>query len=282
MFIFHDQGVYRAVWNGAGWTEVGNVPAGLLDRGAAGPSGLVAVRLDRVYVWDGSGMAEATQPPDRALHPEPAAGCSAPGIRTEGTLPELGPVAATDGGFIALAARSQADWYTTPLCEPLVWRSADGDTWTPTSDDSPFGERAFVHDLAVVGGRVVVVGGVSTTEAAAWVSDDGGLTWQQAGLRAGQVWKVAGSARGWIALGYRDPNPTGEVAGDMWFSADGLVWDGPYERPPGWGGLIGGWDTGAVGLAMLDDRVVGTGYLFPTPPEGPLHAALVVGVFVDE
>jgi hypothetical protein len=133
---------------------------------------------------------------------------------------------------------------------------------------------------------------VSTTEAAVWVSDDGGLTWERADLRAGQVWKVAGCARGWIALGYRDKNPTGspragtpgsvEATGDMWFSADGLVWDGPCERPPGWGGYIFGYSTGAEsGLAMLDDRIVGTGYLFPTPPGEPLRPGLVVGVFID-
>jgi hypothetical protein len=32
---------------------------------------------------------------------------------------------------------------------------------------------------------------------------------------------------------------------------------------------------------MLDDRIVGTGYLFPTPPGESLRAGLVVGVFID-
>ena len=84
--------------------------------------------------------------------------------------------------------------------------------------------------------------------------------------------------------GLRGPVRPGsvEATGDMWFSTDGLVWDGPYERPPGWGGYIFGCSTGAGnGLAMLDDRIIGTGYLFPTPPGEPLRAGLVVGVFID-
>jgi hypothetical protein len=65
------------------------------------------------------------------------------------------------------------------------------------------------------------------------------------------------------------------MRGDMWFSTDGLVWDGPYERPPGW--ADGG---GMVGVAMLDDRIVGTGEGHGDPNLPP--AGVVVGEFIDE
>jgi hypothetical protein len=50
----------------------------------------------------------------------------------------------------------------------------------------------------------------------------------------------------------------GPAVWDKWFWPDGLLWDGPYERPPGWGDI---WDI--TGVAMLDDRLVGTGWLVP-------------------
>ena len=189
-------------------------------------------------------------------------------------MAELGPIAATDDGFVVLAARSESGWYRTPVCEPLVWQSTDGDVWTPTSDESPFGEHAFVLDIAVVGDRILTVGGVSATEAAVWVSDDG-VDWERADLDAAQLWHVAGSDRGWVAVGNHASNQSAELGGDMWFSPDGLVWDGPYERPGSWADA-----TGFVGVAMLDDLIVGTGERPNDMPEG--SAGVIVGVFIDE
>lgn len=277
LFAFVDAGVGRMVWDGAGWVETEIIPAPSVDRGAIGPRGIVAIRGERVYFWDGAEFSEATEPPDRSLYPGPSAGCSAPGWNGEGIMAELGPVVATDDGFIALAARSEADWYRTPVCEPLVWLSNDGDTWTPTSEESPFEKRSFIVDMAVVGNRIVAVGGTSRSDAAAWVSDDG-ITWERSDLRAAQVWQVAGSARGWIAVGNQatDTSGDGTLDGDMWFSADGLVWDGPYERPRGWGDF-----TGLLGVAMLDDRVVGSGEWTNSMAQGS-PAAVVIGEITDD
>ena len=264
-----DDGVGRTAWDGTGWTEAETFYNPLLDgasRTVAGPRGIVAVRGDRVYYWDGTGFTEAAQPPDPLLHPGSSAGCAAQQDRLGwGIMKELaGPVIATDNGFVALAARSEDDWHRFPVCEPLVWFSPDGNEWLPTTDESPFGEGSVVRDLAVAGGRIVAVGGTTLEEAGVWASDDG-ITWERTDFGSYSMLRVAGGARGWIAVGH----------GDMWFSPDGLVWDGPYQRPPGWADI---WN--AVGVAMLDDRIIGVGEL----RDGGefVSSGVVVGVFVDE
>jgi hypothetical protein len=262
-----DDGVVRARWDGTAWVDAEFHHDPRLDGATAtvvGPHGAVVVRGALVYAWDGTGFAAASRPPDASRHPGSSPACAGRELGWS-AIEELGPVVATDDGFIALAARNEDDWHGFPVCEPLVWFSPDGDTWTPTSDDSPFGAGAVVRDIAVADGRIVAVG-ESANEVAAWVSDDG-ITWQPGGLDADTLLRVAGSARGWIAVG----------RGDMWFSPDGLVWDGPYERPPGWSDI---WD--AVGVAMLDDRIIGVGELRGAGTGRSTTSGVVVGVFDDE
>lgn len=93
-----------------------------------------------------------------------------------------------------------------------------------------------------------------------------------------QLWLVTGGARGWIAVGNHRTDTSGDIVldGEMWFSPDGIVWDGPYERPPGWGDF-----DGHVGVAMLDDRIIGSGERLDSVPEGSPSAGVVVGVFLD-
>ncbi|MDJ0962475.1 MAG: hypothetical protein QNJ88_17640, partial [Acidimicrobiia bacterium] len=172
-----------------------------------------------------------------------------------------------DDGFIALAARNEDDWHRFPMCEPLVWFSPDGSAWQPFTNESPFGPGAIVRDLSVVGDRIVAVGGLSSSQVAVWVSDDG-ITWQRSDLAGANILGVAGSARGWIAVG---------SGNRMWFSPDAIVWDGPYERPPGWADI---WNI--VGVAMLDDRIIGVGELRGGVPAGSPASGLVTGVFIDD
>jgi hypothetical protein len=276
LVVFTDAGVARLAWDGTSWVETELLPGPSTYMGAAGPAGIVAVDGDRIHYWNGDQFAVASQSPDRSLHRDGGGRCRAPGWTTEGIMAELGPVVATDGGYVALASRSESDWYRTPVCEPLVWLSTDGDQWAPSSAGSPFGRAAFVHELTVVEGRLIAVGGLSHDEAALWVSDDG-IRWERAELEAAQLWHVAGGDRGWIAVGNHSSNRTADLAGDMWFSPDGLVWDGPYERPPGWAD-----GTGIVGVAMLDDLIVGTGEQYEVMPDGAAPAGVVVGVFIDD
>lgn len=241
--------VGRATWDGARWANVEILPDTRIDGAEVtlvGPRGIVFVRGDRIYYWDGTEFTPAARPPNPSLHPESSPGCEGQDLAW-GPI-QLGPVVATDQGFLALAARNDS----LPVCEPLAWFSPDGNVWVPTTDESPFGESAVVRDLAIAGGRIVAVGGMSYWDTAVWVSDDG-IAWQRTDLDGAHILRVAGGTRGWIAVGH----------GDMWFSPDGLVWDGPYQRPPGW---EDSW--GFVGVAMLDDRIIG--------------GELVVGVFVDE
>jgi sugar lactone lactonase YvrE len=216
-------------------------------------------------------VGQATDPPQPSLHTMSGAGCSAPGWVSEGARPGLGPVVAIEGGFVALAS-SDVD----PLCEPWVWVSPDGDGWTLTSEESPFGEGAFIHDMAAVGNTIVAIGGVSRTEGAVWVSEDS-VVWERVSVEAAELWHIAGGARGWILTGHRPPD--GEI-GEMWFSPDGHTWDGPYERPQGWGDRAGLVSS----VAMLDDRIVGSGKHFNNTGQAmdSTPARVVVGVFIDE
>lgn len=235
---------------------------------ADGPIGSVKVHGDEVSYWDGTEFVEASQPPDRTLYASDSAGCLPPGWSGESPSPSMGPVVATDAGFIILAARAEADWYKDPVCEPLMWFSPDGDVWVPTSDESPLGEGAFVHDIASVGNTIVAIGGLGW-DAAVWMTTDG-FDWQRGEIDAGELWFLAGSERGWIAAGH----------GQMWFSVDGLAWDGPYERPPGWGDRAGLFAS----VAMLDDLIIASGKQFDSPGMA-MDAALprvVVGEFLDD
>jgi streptogramin lyase len=264
-----DSAVGRATWDGTGWADVEILDEPRIDGASAvvvGPHGIVFVRNGLIY-WDGTGFTEATRPPDPLLHPGSSPGCAGQEWLGWSAMAQLGPVAATDDGFIALAARSEDDWHTVLTCEPLVWLSTDGNEWVPTTDVSPFGEGAVVRDIAVAGDKIVAVGGMSYFDAAAWVSDDG-VTWERTDLDSAHLLQVAGSARGWIAAGHGNT---------MWFSPDGRVWDGPYERPPGWSDI---WDI--VGVGMLDDRIIGVGGIGDAGPSVSAASGVVIGVFIDE
>ena len=262
-----DDGVVRARWDGGAWVDAEFHHDPRLDGATdtvVGPYGIVVVRGAVIYTWDGTGFTAASRPPDASLHPGSSPACAGRGLGWS-AIEELGPVVATDDGFIALTARNEDDWHSFPVCEPIVWFSPDGDTWTPTSDESPLGAGAVVRDIAVAGDRMVAVG--ESDDAAVWVSDDG-ATWDRADLDAAPVLKVAGSDPGWIAAGRGNT---------MWFSPDGRAWDGPYERPPGWAET---WSV--VGVAMLDDRVIGVGELRGVATEQSAASGLVIGVFVEE
>lgn len=269
LLVFGPNDAVRLEWNGSGWTQTISAENGRNLLGAtAGPQGIVAVRGTGVlYSTDGDVFNQATDPPDPSLHTPSGSGCSAPGWVSEGREPQIGPMAATEFGFVALAARSG-----DPICEPLVWVSLDGDGWAATAEQSPFGEGAFIHDLTASGDTIVAVGGVSPTEAAVWTSNDG-ISWERGTIEAAELWQAAGGDRGFILTGHRRSN--GEI-GAMWFSPDGRTWDGPYERPPGWGDLSGLFYS----VAMLDDRIIGTGRQFHTP--GMAMGGVVVGKFIDK
>jgi hypothetical protein len=109
----------------------------------------------------------------------------------------------------------------------VLWVSADGNRWELLSPTSPFGDGAAIHNIGEHAGRFVAVGGIGG-EGAVWISDDG-VSWQRADVAVEMATGIAGGDLGWILTGSAvrgDP-----LAVDMWFSRDGLTWDGPYEGP---------------------------------------------------
>jgi hypothetical protein len=185
------------------------------------------------------------------------------------TSAEIRTVVATDAGFVAFTSATHPYRW---ICAPLLWFSADGNTWDLVSPDSPFGELSLMYleelslqdpqQRSIIGrdgrtiverdGRFVAIGefggqGMTDPEGAVWVSDDA-LAWQRAEAPF-WPWGVFASELGWMLTGFYEEEPTGENEPAMWFSTDASTWDGPYEVPVGlerahlW---VGGWH--AVGL----------------------------------
>ena len=175
-------------------------------------------------------------------------------------------VVATDAGFVAFTSASHP---ADAVCAPLLWFSADGNTWELVSPESPFGELTEIntHSIAERGGRFVVIGGVEAEmQGHAWVSDDA-VTWRQADLALAVPLTVDAGDLGWVLTGAEaTPGEAGDF--DLWFSADGYTWDGPHPLPEA---LLGGYyvpefvvgtDT-ILGLGIQEQVIV-----IGRPPEG--------------
>jgi hypothetical protein len=186
------------------------------------------------YSTDGVNFAPAETGPDPGLLMTSNRHCvqSGPGGFSDPPQPQIGPVLATEAGYVVLTPAHPDNWGRMPACEPLLWFSTNGNRWDLVSSQSPFGEEAIVHQIAEHAGRYVAVGATpaESAEGAVWVSDDA-LNWQRADIQLEAAVGVAGGDLGWVVTG-RATGSTSDLAGvDMWFSTDGLNWDGPYEGP---------------------------------------------------
>jgi sugar lactone lactonase YvrE len=249
--ILHRDGFVRYAWDGTGWFEKATVDLpGNLQGIAFSPRGAVAVVENAVhYSSDGVSFLPAALGPSRDPLADGQGRCEIQGPSSSGGARDtIGPVLATEEGFVIFTPAHAADWDRSPVCEPLVWFSADGSTWELTSEDSPFGKGAAVHDIAEHDGRYVAVGGITASEEGAiWTSGDA-VNWERADVQLEGAISVAAGDVGWMVAG-----PSIE----MWFSADGLTWDGPYEGPEALFGLY--WRTEpAVGTESI--YVVGGGH----------------------
>ncbi len=226
-------GFTRYTWNGQGWVEGPTVElAGDVQDIAFGPNGAVALVDSTVYYsTDGLNFVAAE------VGPEPG---GAAGVCSEAAAPfagdGIGPILVTEAGYVILGS-ADATWdrRAAHLCEPLAWFSADGNVWELRTTESPFGTRPAVWDVAAFAGRFVAIGS-SWDEPGnnVWVSDDG-LNWRQVEVpELGSLLGVAGGEQGWFLTGQTTTHYGGlERAADMWFSADGETWDGPYAGPQG-------------------------------------------------
>ncbi len=271
--VYGAVGAARYAWDGNGWTEMARLDLpGWISLMAFGPRGAVGVSgTTMFYSTDGVHFTEAARAPDPDVFvaaenvPEEdrdfvdcraTFAASASRIRT---------VLATDAGFVALTSAAHPD---DEGCAPLLWFSADGNTWDLVSSDSPFGELSVVRandpsgSIAEHDGRFVAIGevggqGQEETHGAVWVSDDG-LTWQRADMELNTAFTIAAGEMGWMLIG-----SLGEGNAHMWFSTDGLTWDGPHELPKA---LEFGW--------FLPQIAVGSDAILAV---GPQKQTLVIG-----
>jgi hypothetical protein len=234
--IVQGDGYVRYSWDGTTWVEESSVeiPGGVADI-AFGPRGTVALRGDSVfYSADRVTFVPADSGPDPEVLSTETRSCvmNGPSSSTSPPQHQIGPVLATDAGFVVVTPAHPDNWSRTPICEPLLWFSADGLGWDLVSSQSPFGERAIVHRIAERGGTFVAVGATpsATAEGAIWVSHDA-LTWQRAGVAMNAAVGVAGGDLGWMVTGHAVGSSSDLAGVDMWFSPDGVSWDGPYEGP---------------------------------------------------
>ena len=244
--VVYGEGATRLSWRNDRWVETATLrfdPTPVsVEAMTFGPRGAVAVAgASLFFSRDGVTFERAAREPsaDGPTGGVPGnegiqGGCSAPGGTSWPGTGRIGPVLATADGFVAFTAADPADWNDTPLCEPLGWTSADGDTWTLASTTSPFGDGAWVAQVAELDGRFVAVGGRAET-GEAWVSDDG-LSWESLALPLGRGgWAVAADARGWV-IASLDGSADGS---GLRISADGTAWEPLPSEVPAPGGYIG-------------------------------------------
>jgi hypothetical protein len=283
--IVHGEGYARLVWDGSTWIETATValpsPTGDLDPGlvsqiAFGPRATVALIDGELYSsTDGVSFVKAATGLDPELLTGDAAHCapSGPGGYGEPPLTQIGPVFATDDGFVLLTPAHPTHWNQLPACEPVLWFSEDGSTWHLHSRQSPFGDGAIVHNIAEHDGRYVAVGAAwadhedDTVEGAVWTSGDG-LRWQRAPVELVEARGIGGGELGWILTGTAEWTDSVDIPVDMWFSTDGIGWDGPYRGPE------------ALWMVYwLPDLAVGTDVIYGIG--GVFSETLVIGRLVE-
>jgi hypothetical protein len=147
----------------------------------------------------------------------------------------------TDSGFVAMISSNPAEPFGIwPVCEPQVWLSNDGRSWTES--DTTLGDDAYVYNLGWREGSFTAVGGFGIGQPAAWTSTDG-REWELipsfTSLDGLDLYTVETGPAGWVILG-KDSEQSGTVG---WTSVDGHCW-----VPLPW------FVTGT-------DSVVGTGHL---------------------
>ncbi len=184
--------------------------------------GIVAMSLFGNVWWSADGGEFTLSVEDPAWGPgveQPFRSSCSPPYRGS---PDVPPMVSADGRLVALVpANRQEPFGIWPVCEPEVWVSEDGLTWS--SSPSGLTDGAYVYDLAWRDGLFVAVGGTGVGEPAAWVSSDG-ATWdvldRLPSLSQVEPVNVESGPAGWVILGSAGgPGPAG------WTSADGRCWE---------------------------------------------------------
>jgi hypothetical protein len=129
----------------------------------------------------------------------------------------------TDSGLVTMISSNPGEPFGIwPVCEPRVWFSDDGRSWTES--DATLGEGAYVYNLAWRDGRYTAVGGYGIGLPAVWTSTDG-YDWEPVdsfdSLTDIDLYTVEAGPAGWVILG-RDSQGSGSVG---WTSLDGRCWE---------------------------------------------------------
>ncbi|MGH8872661.1 MAG: hypothetical protein ACRDWS_11855 [Acidimicrobiia bacterium] len=138
------------------------------------------------------------------------------------TSPDVPPMVETDSGLVAMISSNPAEPFGIwPVCEPKVWSSGDGRSWS--GSDTTLENGAYVYNLAWREGRLTAVGGFGVGAPAVWTSTDG-QTWEPidsfTALAGIDLYTIEAGPAGWVILG-RDREGSGTVG---WTSTDGLCW----------------------------------------------------------
>ncbi|MFL6054698.1 MAG: hypothetical protein ACJ72W_17520, partial [Actinoallomurus sp.] len=171
-------------------------------------------------------------------------------------------VAAGSFGYVAVGGLNDPTAHSDRPGRPAVWTSADGRKWVLQQLPLPAGtvEAWFGHVAA--NGSVLVATGTATApsgpQAFAFVSADGGRTWQQGPLAGAStnsaVTAMTATPRGFVIAG--TSGRPGAVDVMLWSSGDGRTWTS--ARPEGTG-LSGKGDQKLNGLTAIGIDLLGVG-----------------------
>lgn len=182
------------------------------------------------------------------------------------SMPALGAAASGGPGLVG------AQWNysgTTPFDTTMV-TSTDGITWEQTATL----ELAVVYAIDVIGDRIVAVGSAQAdpsgeSEAAAWYSDDRGVTWTPADLPDGgelmSLQDLAVLGDGLAALGAGGDANASAFSVDAWKTTDGATWEQFGVADGAIGSGLAAVDGGLVAVGNLAGQAIGPGTSWLSP-----------------
>jgi len=159
-----------------------------------------------------------------------------------GTFTSIHAVVATPEAFVIIGS-DNADTIDGTDNAMIVWRSVDGRTWDRVPGPQ-IGLGALPAAAMSVAGRIVLVGstGGFGGQAAAWTSDDAGLTWNagsiptsESDVRFSAMTHLASGPNGLLALGERRPQVSGGTVEDPFVEGpDGQLVNGEQDLAVWW------------------------------------------------
>jgi hypothetical protein len=255
---------WQAVPTSAGMTDAE------MESVTAGPDGFVAVGSDGFP--GGNTQLPGARGAAVWVSPDGHSWTRAPGQASfEGAV--MFGVRRTPSGYVAWGEIHDPAGSAPPL--PPIWTSTDGLHWERASGITDAGGPGSpIASVVVSGDRLVAVGARQLPESeggvmipAAWLSDDGGLTWKLAASPdasgpaplAGGLRDVAVSGPDLLAVGHQEApqGQTGPSSAIAWRSTDqGASWVALPDEPSFAGSLmehVTGNDTGFVAFGSADD-----------------------------